>query len=489
MQRVAIPHSMMHHGRYWPESNVPMSFVLENSIMVARAMDQCTALYMLESSFIATRMRTVFIALVAISFLIEIVLVAVIFRRAVAQEFDAVYKAVEGLKEVSASLSSTRINLLKNAKLAARRSTRRAAKAAAGLLGVQDGDEDDAESIDADSDGDSSSGSGESEDSSRGSNSSKGTKKTKSRQSLRRGESRSVAGRADIKVVSHTWQQIFIMLISASCMLFMLALLGILSFLCVRVIDTAESVGGEINSSCRRSFLAERMAYLSFELVHTGPEARLHDESLLSGEITWLRSADIIRCQVDRTVASMLSVHYALLYGKAAGWLDMAQGFDRGPVREWGVGGSVDMCSPFTWEKEGFEKTQQISGSFGRFKPQDDLLFTANCLTELPEEVVPKSSFTFTHRRVQVLSKAFIDGGKKCRQFRQRCRYLDEQQFADLSSAEKRIQFTSQSRKLNLPLTDSVYTSTIQCQPGSEGNTSGKVRFAPPPGPIPSKRR
>ncbi len=94
-------------GRYnkrYPESNVPLSFVLENSIMVARAMDQCTALYMFESSLVATRMRVIILVLIATIILIEIALIAVIFHRAVARQFKDVNEAVEGLKEISPAL-------------------------------------------------------------------------------------------------------------------------------------------------------------------------------------------------------------------------------------------------------------------------------------------------------------------------------------------------------------------------------------------------
>jgi hypothetical protein len=104
----------------------------------------------------------------------------------------------------------------------------------------------------------------------------------------------------------------------------------------------------------------------------------------------------------------------------------MAQGFEHGPVREWGIEGSVDMCSPFTWDKpeHGFDKAQQLSGSFGRFAPhwQDQLLFLPSCLTQLPEASIPQSSRTFMHDRIKLLSQIFVDGQSRCPLFKQRCR-------------------------------------------------------------------
>jgi hypothetical protein len=267
-------------------------------------------------------------------------------------------------------------------------------------------------------------------------------------------------------------------------MFVIIACVSILCYVCIDVINRAEGAGGEINNSCRRSFLAERLACLSFELVHAGPASTAQGEDLLDSQITWLRTADIIRCQLERSVVAMLSVHYSLLYGQAAGWLDMAQGFEHGPVREWGIEGSVDMCSPFTWDKHGFDKAQQLSGSFGRFAPQDHLLFLPSCLTQLPEPSIPQSSVTFTHTRIKLLSQIFVDGQSRCPLFKQRCRFLDDTQYSELSPSEKSVQVSSTSRLLNKPLNDVSYASVVQCTSAQTSN-SLTLRVGPRPDPCP----
>jgi hypothetical protein len=466
-----------HYDKFYPESNVPLSFVLENSIMVARAMDQCTSLYMFESSFIAMRVRTVFIVLIVLLILIEIASVAILFQRAVAHQFKDVAESVEGLKELSPALVSSRIDSLRASMRASKRKRAaiQVANAATGLL------DDNKSNQDSDDDA----GAAESEPSSDSSDSEDGADSKKERRKTRSRSDMKSTHNSDVKLVSHTAQRLFIMLISFGCLVVILAGVGILCYLCISVINNAEAVGGEINNSCRRSFLAERLAYLSFELVHAGPDSVSNAEDLLGSKITWLRTVEIIRCQLDRTVVAMLSVHYALLYGDVAGWLDMAQGFEHGPVKEWGTKGSVDMCSPFTWDKEGFAKAQQVSGSFGRFAPQDAFLFQPGCLTELPGKAVPKSSLTFTHKRISMLSLVFVNGGELCPLYKQRCRFLDEQQYSDLSPAEKRVQVSSLSRLLNKPDADASYLSVEQCLVDSAKNSSNsRLRFTPRPDPC-----
>ena len=372
-----------------------------------------------------------------------------------------------------------------------------------------------AESSSADGDDDASAESG-----STGSDSGSDEDKVKSEKRKKKRMSQGMSGLdADAeKITSHAVQQLIISLISMLCMFFIITLFAILTYLCIRVVDLAEGSGSEINNSDRRSYLAERLAYLSYELVHNGPASQVRRapgdrsppfpiswapsrdpcpfgtpspiswalsptpgsqvqaEDLVDSEITWLRSLSVIHCQLERTVVALLSVHYALLYGTAAGWLDMAQGFERGPVREWGKAGSVDFCSPFTWDKESFDKAKSVGGSFGRYTPQDNLLFKSNCLTELPEADVPKSSFTFTHERVAPFSKVFLDGKSKCRLYNQRCRLLSSEQFNLLDAAEKRVQFSYQTQLVNLPGRDTFYPQLRQC---SGNGTTDRYRTSP----------
>ena len=454
-----------------PESNIPMSFVLENTIMVARAMDQCTAVLQLEASYIATSLRLTFIVLVALAALIEIVLVVVIFRRAINEEFHSFNESIRRLKELSPELISENIaqlthSIAKTAQAVKKEEATRATRF----------DDDNSESgIATDSDNtvsdDDEDGRGHSDDVDR-----------KRSAHLLSGHASDADD--DKEGLSQARQRFFLSLFYYGCMAFICIVLGILCYLCIRVVDSAEAASGEINNSGRRMYLARRMVYLAFELVHAGPLAASLGEALIGSGVTWVKSLDIIRCQLDRNVLAMLSVHYALLYGKRAGWADMAGSFERGPIREWGRQGSVDMCSPFTWDKLAFQKAMETSGSFGRYSVQDNLLFKSNCLTEIPEADIPKSSMTFTNPRILTFSASFVGGEKLCPLFLQRCRFLDRAQYKGLSAAERRIQYSSKTQYVNMPNSDPFFASVQQCQNGTDVPTR-KSRSTPRPDPCP----
>merc|ERR1719335_296344 len=65
--------------------------------MVARGLDEATALYQIEANYVASKMRTIFIVLSALSAMIEIVLVVFIFRKAVVVAFGTLASEVDGL--------------------------------------------------------------------------------------------------------------------------------------------------------------------------------------------------------------------------------------------------------------------------------------------------------------------------------------------------------------------------------------------------------
>jgi hypothetical protein len=456
----------------YPESNIPLSFVLENGIMVTRALDQCTALYQLESNYIATKLRILFVILAAIAGCVEVVLIVGIYRVAIRNQYTTLNAAIQSLKELSPELVSSEVYQLTASILKDKKASKKAAKAANAMAAL-----DGSEASGSDSEATSSDALSGSDGESEGEKSEKSGKSSKSgvtdelrKRSKRSSErKRGVAMNDKSEVTSQRMQQSIISVVYCACLLVIWLCLVILCFLCIRVINAAQSAAGEINNSGRRSFLAERVAYLSSELVHSGPSSITQDEALLGGDLTWLSTREIIRCQLDRSILGLLSVHYALLYGKAAGWIDMAQGFPRGPVREWGSGGSTDQCSPFTWDKEVFGIGVQLAGSLGRYESQDNLLFKSVCLTELPETAVPRTALTFQNPRLKPHSNPFLTGSTRCKLFRQHCRLLNADQHASLSAAEKRVRYSATTNFLNMPDTDGAFASVPQCGPRTAG--------------------
>merc|ERR1711871_1578477 len=115
-----------------------------------------------------------------------------------------------------------------------------------------------------------------------------------------------------------------------------------------------------------------------------------------------------IRCQLRRTINTMTSVEYGLLYGGELGWkiYPEKEEWVNGPVREWGPGGSVDWCSPLTWDKDSYSKAVDAAGSYGRAsaKTNDELTLVPNCLTALPDDITA-NSLTMTEARINHFSK------------------------------------------------------------------------------------
>jgi hypothetical protein len=155
---------------------------------------------------------------------------------------------------------------------------------------------------------------------------------------------------------------------------------------------------------------------------------------LTGGAHTYLNSTDIIRCTLRSAAYSLLSSHYALLYGSTNGWekLPLAQGW--APVSSWlgsewnpdcededcpplpdetqkpGVQGPPawvgqgDYCSPFNIGLEDFEATRLTPGSIGKSTAQDDIYFTPNCFTDLG---LSSDSALLKIPRLAVLLRAF----------------------------------------------------------------------------------
>merc|ERR1711934_919987 len=89
---------------------------------------------------------------------------------------------------------------------------------------------------------------------------------------------------------------------------------------------------------------------------------------------------------------ALLSIHTAMLFGTQSGWVDLPkkQNWLRGPLQAWGIDGSLDMCSPFTWDQAEFVTATEMPGSYGRNTglssvENDDTYFANLCLSALHE--------------------------------------------------------------------------------------------------------
>jgi hypothetical protein len=397
----------------YPESFVSLAFVLQNSMMVARGMDHATSLYMYEASFVAFNLEVIFVVLAVVTATVEFVLVVLIFRKAVDGQFEKLRASVSGTLENGQST----VNAAAAAKLAALgmrkedngRKEDAAAKAAGwqikqlmrGLSSGQAKQEGKKKNFDESSDDDESNeGSDEDQEIDKKMEAVANLELQAAKNALAMGEDQR-------GILSEAAQRLRLSLFYYSCLSVLFIALTVLCFLCIKVVMTAEYAAGDINGAGRRRYIAERLVYLAYELVHAGPSSVEHGEDLLDGSITWLASIPILKCQLERSVQAMLAVHYAVLYGPAAGWTGgIATGWSRGLVREWGVDGATDLCSPFTWDKEKFDKATGTQGSVGRNALQDKLYFEGSCLTDLPATDVPRSSFTFVSERAPMPSHA-----------------------------------------------------------------------------------
>jgi hypothetical protein len=400
----------------YPESFVSLAFVLQNSMMVARGMDHATSLYMYEASYVAFNLEVIFVVLAVVTATVEFVLVVLIFRKAVDGQFEKLRASVSGTLENGQST----VNAAAAAKLAALgeagmrkedngRKEDAAAKAVGwqikqlmrGLSSGQAKQEGKKKNFDESSDDD---------ESNEGSDAEQEIDKKMeavANLELQAAKNALAMGEDQRGILSEAAQRLRLSLFYYSCLSVLFIALTVLCFLCIKVVQTAEYAAGDINGAGRRRYIAERLVYLAYELVHAGPSSVEHGEDLLDGSITWLASIPILKCQLERSVQAMLAVHYAVLYGPAAGWTGgIATGWSRGLVREWGVDGATDLCSPFTWDKEKFDKATGTQGSVGRNALQDKLYFEGSCLTDLPATDVPRSSFTFVSERAPMPSHA-----------------------------------------------------------------------------------
>merc|ERR1719331_107143 len=172
-----------------------------------------------------------------------------------------------------------------------------------------------------------------------------------------------------------------------------------------------------------------KITWYANELLWSGSQNKGHHH--LDGPYAKLADRDSIRCVLARSAQALLSVHYGMVYGQRAGFVDFAAdaGWTRGPVAD----STQDECSPFTYDNDKFNQATKLEGSVGRYKPLDTTYFESNCLTEIPEDVIPKSSFTYNLPRPYFFVKGFSP--VKCAYFRQRCRLVTQDQFNALPTA------------------------------------------------------
>jgi hypothetical protein len=194
----------------YPESNIPLSFVLENAMMIVRALDQCTALYQLEALYIAVRLRVVFIILAAIAGCIEVFLIVGIYRVAIKKQFDSLNAAIVSLGELSSELVSSQVHQL----IASISKAKKARKASANVQRTEESDDDspssDSEASHSESEDDLSDAD-ESDGGSKGSKTSR-TSRSATAKEKKRKEAQSKVGRADKEneVTSQTTQKLLL---------------------------------------------------------------------------------------------------------------------------------------------------------------------------------------------------------------------------------------------------------------------------------------
>ena len=360
---IAQPTSyFVQYDKRYPESATALSFVLENAHMVARAMDQATSLYLEEVKSSALQLRVSFIVLMLVSVVLEVLLGFITIRRAVNNHYLRIAASVQRLNSFSIKSITTQIR-----RLMAMRTT----VADRETLSSDEGSE--SEESDSEMECDSSK-SGHDLDSPKSSTNGK-PKAKKPRNAAAAATKNDVrtslqvqADELSDKAAIQKRSRILLVLTYWACMVIMSGILLALTYLCIVDVDSTEVASRDINAASRRRYLAERVRYLSTELVSAGSEGVKYGEDLLNGDISWARSLDVLRCALSRSAEAFLAVHYAVMYGDKAGWLDLAgsMGWSHGPVREWGRAGSMDMCSPFTWDKVAFDLARATAGSNGK---------------------------------------------------------------------------------------------------------------------------
>ena len=196
-----------------------------------------------------------------------------------------------------------------------------------------------------------------------------------------------------------------------TCLFFILACLAFLGYQCVFAITKAETTASELNGASRRSYLAERMAYFSHELIYANDVTTFVGSKALSIQ----SSLDGLRCQLTRSVQALLSTHYAMLYGAFWGWQDLPhkQYWANGPVLWWHDG---DSCSPFTWDEPSFFATAVTPGSVNRPQAgeQDMTYFGKQCLAKLSAKNKAENSVSYSSPRILEFVKKFYESDKPC---------------------------------------------------------------------------
>ncbi len=203
------------------------------------------------------------------------------------------------------------------------------------------------------------------------------------------------------------------------------------------VVTFAEDSAVEINAASQRQYVGVRSAYLADELVYS-VDRHLN---LADGSLTWLNSTDLVRCLLRQSAYSLLSTHYAVVYGGATGWddLPLSQHWDWGAVSSWLPDGWVeagkelpddtqipgserppkwqgDYCTPFTYSFTHFAKAKGAPGSIGRFASQDNIYFTANCFSKVDDQTELDPSFFRNNPRLRRFTDAMLAG--ECYGFR-----------------------------------------------------------------------
>jgi hypothetical protein len=206
---------------------------------------------------------------------------------------------------------------------------------------------------------------------------------------------------------AHRMRKMLLAVFYWSCFVLIVGSLAAMCLLCVSIARDSAVAANELNAASRRMYVQQRLSYLADELVYTNDPKG----SLTAGKLTYLNSTEIIRCTLRSAAFSLLSSHYALLYGSNNGWANLPRAQGWAPVSSWlGSGWSIfrddgrplpdetqqpgmevppawigkgDYCSPFTLGMADFEATKETPGSIGRTKEQDDIYFTPNCFTDL----------------------------------------------------------------------------------------------------------
>lgn len=392
-----------------PSSAPEVAFLLENVNMVARGLDDATALYQMEAAYVAEKMRGIFIVLSALSGVIEIVLVVFIFRRAVVDAFAKLAVDVLQLgdsQHVPMAAVEHKIKMLKDAKTKSNQNaTKNRGKKSAGA--------------DSESDSELGSDNGDTD-----------------QHDQQHNQARAMADDDEHQVTSVTRQQLVMSAFYYLCMIFLCACLTALCALCIIVVNNAERSAAEINNGSRRRWLGMRLKYFSSELIWNGPD--FLSSAITGGAIRWLDTVQTIQCLLSRSAEAMLSVHYGMIYGEHQGFVGLPaeRGFSQGGVKEWGPKGSTDMCSPFTWNQDHFRKSINTKGSIARYRPLDQTYFEKNCLTYLDPEVIPAGSFVMANERMQFFSDNFKGGLDKCDMYNAKCRRLSQAQYDALPESK-----------------------------------------------------